>query len=126
EANPYFGMLAAADAIVVTGETMSMLAEACDTLKPVYIFDMGRGWTAMRPDAPRPAAPLGKRLRARAIAHWAVAHLLPPRVRRDTPRILPRFAAPRRAAWLGDAAATFTPAPSTDLPRVVARVHALF
>lgn len=36
--NPYLGMLGAADAIVVTGDSLSMCAEACVTGKPVYIY----------------------------------------------------------------------------------------
>ena len=36
--NPYFALLASADAIVVTGESMSMCSEACATGKPVYIY----------------------------------------------------------------------------------------
>jgi mitochondrial fission protein ELM1 len=36
-ANPYFGMLALADAIVVTEDSVSMATEACATGKPVYI-----------------------------------------------------------------------------------------
>lgn len=36
--NPYFGFLGLADAIVVTGDSVSMCAEACATTKPVYIF----------------------------------------------------------------------------------------
>lgn len=36
--NPYLGMLAAADSIVVTGDSLSMCAEACVTGKPVYIY----------------------------------------------------------------------------------------
>lgn len=36
--NPYLGMLGAADSIVVTGDSLSMCAEACVTGKPVYIF----------------------------------------------------------------------------------------
>jgi len=36
--NPYFGLLAWADAIVVTGDSMSMCSECCGTNKPVYIF----------------------------------------------------------------------------------------
>lgn len=36
--NPYLGYLAGADAIVVTGESESMIAEACATGKPVYIY----------------------------------------------------------------------------------------
>ena len=38
--NPYLGYLACADAFVVTGESASMLAEACTTGKPVAIFPL--------------------------------------------------------------------------------------
>ncbi|OFX13432.1 MAG: nucleoside-diphosphate sugar epimerase, partial [Alphaproteobacteria bacterium RIFOXYD12_FULL_60_8] len=36
--NPYPGFLAWAEAVVVTGDSMSMCSEACGTGKPVYIF----------------------------------------------------------------------------------------
>ncbi len=36
--NPYYGFLGLADAIIVTGDSMSMCSEACTTGKPVYIF----------------------------------------------------------------------------------------
>ena len=36
--NPYLGVLALADAIVVTGESMNMCSEACANGGPVYIF----------------------------------------------------------------------------------------
>lgn len=36
--NPYLGMLACADAVIVTGDSLSMCAEACVSGKPVYIF----------------------------------------------------------------------------------------
>jgi mitochondrial fission protein ELM1 len=36
--NPYFGFLALADALVVTGDSVSMACEACATPAPVYIF----------------------------------------------------------------------------------------
>ena len=46
--NPYFGYLAAADAIVVTGDSVSMTSEACATGKPVYVAAMpGRGSTRL-------------------------------------------------------------------------------
>lgn len=38
EKNPYFGYLALAECIVVTGDSISMCSEACSTGKPVYIF----------------------------------------------------------------------------------------
>ena len=42
--NPYYGYLAAADAIVVTGDSVSMTSEACATGRPVYVAPMpGRG-----------------------------------------------------------------------------------
>jgi len=40
ESNPFLGYLALADAFVVTGESESMIAEACATGKPVYIYPL--------------------------------------------------------------------------------------
>ncbi|HXH02081.1 MAG TPA: mitochondrial fission ELM1 family protein [Candidatus Competibacteraceae bacterium] len=41
--NPYFGYLGLADAIVVTGDSVSMVSEACSTGKPVYVYDLEGG-----------------------------------------------------------------------------------
>ncbi len=41
--NPYFGMLAWADYILVTADSASMLSEAATTGKPVYIIDLKGG-----------------------------------------------------------------------------------
>ncbi|MFN2425681.1 MAG: ELM1/GtrOC1 family putative glycosyltransferase [Candidatus Binatia bacterium] len=38
--NPYLGYLAGAEVLLVTGESESMLAEACATGKPVYIYPL--------------------------------------------------------------------------------------
>ncbi len=35
--NPYLGFLAAADAVIVTADSLSMLSEACSTSVPVYV-----------------------------------------------------------------------------------------
>jgi uncharacterized protein len=51
--NPYLGYLALADILVVTGESESMLAEAADAGKPLYIY-------------PIPAKPAGLRARLAA------------------------------------------------------------
>ena len=40
-ANPYRGILAWADRLVVTGDSIAMLSEACATGRPVQIFDLG-------------------------------------------------------------------------------------
>lgn len=47
--NPYLGYLALADVLVVTGESESMLAEAADAGKPLYIYPVPAkpaGWRA--------------------------------------------------------------------------------
>jgi mitochondrial fission protein ELM1 len=41
--NPYFGLLALADAIVVTSDSISMVSEACFTGKPVYVYELPGG-----------------------------------------------------------------------------------
>ncbi len=43
--NPYFGFLGLADVIVVTGDSVSMVSEACSTGKPVYVVDLAGGST---------------------------------------------------------------------------------
>lgn len=43
--NPYFGFLAHADAIVVTGDSVSMCCEACAAAAPVFIWSPP-GWAA--------------------------------------------------------------------------------
>jgi hypothetical protein len=39
-ANPYFGMLAWADHIIVTSDSVSMLSDACTTGKPVHMIEL--------------------------------------------------------------------------------------
>jgi mitochondrial fission protein ELM1 len=40
--NPYLAYLALADSLIVTGDSASMIAEACDTGKPVALVDLPR------------------------------------------------------------------------------------
>ncbi len=42
--NPYFGMLAHADAIIAPADSVSMLSEAATAGKPVYVYDRKRHW----------------------------------------------------------------------------------
>ncbi len=46
--NPYYAYLALAGTIIVTGDSIAMLSEACATGKPVHIFDLGTGKNSMR------------------------------------------------------------------------------
>ncbi|MCZ6869241.1 MAG: ELM1/GtrOC1 family putative glycosyltransferase [Gammaproteobacteria bacterium] len=121
--NPYLGYLALGDHFVVTGESMSMLAEACATGKPVQVFDLGvptpgepgRWWLD--------AASYGWRPLTHRLAQW----LGPARMRRDVGRIQKRLVETGRATMLGDSTRSRgEPAPNRDLERTVERIKRLF
>jgi mitochondrial fission protein ELM1 len=118
--NPYLALLALADQFVVTGESMSMLAEACATCRPVHIFDMQ--------DPPigemnlRPVGRLRERLRRivhgfgyRPLTHRLGQRLAPVRLRRDVGRLHDSLVSSGRAVWLGDQPPDTRPPP---LPRI--------
>lgn len=101
--NPYLAYLGLADEIIVTGDSMSMIAEAAATGKPLHLFDLGEGAYAMREDAP-----IGRQLWLRPqlltrMLHFKMVEaLMPPDRRRDIRRILGNLVASGRATWLGD------------------------
>ena len=90
--NPYRGLLALADAFVVTGESMSMLGEAMDTGRPLYIFDVGDGaanwWT------------LPHSYRYKPLSHRLAMHFGPVRMRRDIGNIQNTLVRDGGARWL--------------------------
>lgn len=101
-ANPYFGYLGLADAIVATCDSVSMVSEAASTGKPVYVFDL--------PGSSRKFEAFHSGLRASGITrpfsgaldHWTYAPL------RDTARVAAEV---RRRLELT------VPAPSNTPPR---------
>ncbi|MEZ5573539.1 MAG: mitochondrial fission ELM1 family protein [Halioglobus sp.] len=98
--NPYRGLLALADAFVVTGESMSMLGEASDTGRPLYIFDVGDGaarWWLQ-----------SHSYRYKPLSHRIAMLLGPRRMRRDVGNIQNALVESGRAQWLTHA--TITPA----------------
>ena len=121
--NPYLGYLALGDHFVVTGESMSMLAEACATGKPVQVFDLG---------APVPGEPGGWWLDAanygwRPLTHRLAQWLGPKRMRRDVGRIQKRLVETGRVTMLGDSTRSRgEPALNRDLERTVVRIKGLF
>lgn len=42
-ANPYFGYLGLADAVIVTSDSVNMVSEACASQKPVYVYNLPGG-----------------------------------------------------------------------------------
>ena len=129
--NPYPALLALADRFVVTGDSMSMLAEAASTQKPLQIFEFGSGLVPMRgPWSASQRMRLSDWLRQRpSTLVNALFISLPPfklnrsrdiRIMQD---ILLRSG---RAVWLGEDMKRWRPSPTTDLERAVKRVRALF
>jgi mitochondrial fission protein ELM1 len=116
--NPYQGLLALADMFVVTGESMSMLAEASSTHRPLLIFDMGDGdanWWRLRHN-----------YRYKPLSHRFAMRFGPRRMRRDVARIQQSLIDSGRAAWLGEPPPA--PAPvegTTELATTAARVRQL-
>jgi mitochondrial fission protein ELM1 len=131
--NPYFALLGLAHSIVVTGDSMSMLTEACATAKPVYIFDLGVGEQAMR-IRPRgqTASPSGPRRKgwershAKAFVYRQTMRFGPQRLTRDIRIIHGKLVDKGHAAWLGDPFPEQAPPPVESVERAVARVRALF
>jgi uncharacterized protein len=120
DANPYRGLLACGDEFVVTADSMSMLAEACATGRPVYLYDYSdeiRGWRAR------------SAYRWRPFVHRLAMSIGPLRMRRDVRRIHAALLNAGRIRRLDDGdEAHIEPVPSKrrdDLTTTVERVQAL-
>ncbi len=132
--NPYFAFLGLADDIVVTGDSMSMLTEACAAGRPVHIFDLGEGRNAMRRETREAAAARQPRRRGRperthvnAFFYRLMMKFGPQRLGRDIRIIHEDLVASGLAVWLGDPFPTDRPLPSLDsIERAVTRVRGLF
>lgn len=116
-ANPYRGILAWADRLVVTGDSIAMLSEACATGRPVQMFDLGgmREGRAVKRDFR-----VGARLYA-ALLRWGWQPLS-----RDITLVHRQLVDSGRVTWLGEEPpAGRSEAGSADLARAVAAVRQL-
>jgi len=124
-ANPYLGFLALADSIIVTCDSTSMLAEACATRKPVYMFDLAT-------DRVRDGALLSRwwrrcntdRLKAFLYRH-VMLRIAPRKIKRDIGRLHETLLSSGRAVWLGEPFPSRTPPPFDEMPRSLERVQTL-
>ncbi len=125
--NPYLGYLALADEIIVTGDSMSMLAEACFTGKPVHIFPFGSGRWAMRLKAQLPPSPRPwwDKEKLRALRSALGLTLAPRRLKRDIRCILWAAIESGRAVWLGEEPRKLAPLPLDELAKTADRIKAL-
>lgn len=134
-ANPYFAFLELADSVIVTGDSVSMLTEACATRKPVFIFDLGEGRHTMRSHrGPKPVGgPDGydssiptRRGHLRGLVYRMAMRLGPKRLTRDITIIHRYLIESGRAAWLGDPPPRpYELHPLDSVANAVARVRAL-
>ena len=134
--NPYLAFLSLADSFVVTGDSASMLSEACATGKPVFVFPL--------PERPDRKMRNARRLRALAARHrkrpdagreregWlartydSLVDLGLIKSTRDMSQFHRSLIDRGLAVRLGETFAAQADRPADDLERAAARVRALF
>jgi hypothetical protein len=117
EDNPYQGILAWADRLIVTGDSIAMLSEACATGKPVLMFDLG-GMRDPNDESVRDFR-LGGTLYA-MLLRWFWKPLS-----RDITLIHSQLRESGYAAWMVEIMVTARVPAETDLQRAVAAVRKL-
>ena len=116
--NPYMGILAWADRLIVTGDSIAMLSEACATGKPVTMFDLG-GMRDLQDESIRDFR-LGGLLYA-MLMRWFWR-----RLSRDITLVHRQLREEGCAVWTEEVLATARVPAETDLQRAVAAVRRLF
>ena len=115
--NPYFGMLALADSVIVTADSIAMLSEACATGKPVHMFDPG----GMRDDVK-----LRRDFRLGGVLYGMLMRWFPQRLSRDISLVHRQLVQDRRASWLGSMDSDDPVEPVNDMANTIAAVRGLF
>lgn len=124
--NPFHGFLGLASRIIVTADSVSMLAEAVSTEKPVFLFDIEEGRFAMRAEGEEgPISWRGRNLESTLFR--LLINLAPPKFSRDLRIVHRQLIDSGRAAWLGEALPDGPAAPPEDgLAQAVSRIRGLF
>jgi hypothetical protein len=110
--NPYFGVLALADALIVTSDSVAMLSEAAATGKPVHIFDLAAGSRHDRS--------------VKSMCYRLMMLLLPQRLSRDIGLFHAEFVAAGYGSWSFDSQAPGSASATREIDATVARVRELF
>jgi mitochondrial fission protein ELM1 len=117
EANPYMGILAWADRLVVTADSIAMLSEACATGKPVTMFDLG----GMR----HGSAGVDRDVRLGASLYALLMRFFWHRLSRDITLVHDRLRESGYAVWMHEVQASARVPGETDLQRAVGEVRKL-
>ena len=121
ESNPYFGILALSDELIVTADSISMLGEACATGKPVYMADLGGYGYPMRQECHSEVD-----FRLIGLTYSWLMRFGPQRLSRDIRLVHRQLLSEGRAVWLGQPAKPVSGDGLSDMHRAVQRVRALF
>ena len=116
-ANPYLGILAWADRLIVTGDSIAMLSEACVTGKPVMMFDLGR----MRDGS----EDIERDFRLGGALYDILMRFFWERLSRDITLVQKRLRESGSAMWTDEVLATARVPGESDLSRTVQAVKAL-
>ena len=111
--NPYFGILALANAVVVTSDSVAMLSEAAAAGRPVHIFDLGAPGTA------------GPDHSVKSVSYRILMALAPKRLSRDIGLFHDAFVAAGYGTWSNEVDAVNGATAAAEIEGTVARVHAL-
>ena len=122
--NPYRGYLACADNLVITGESMSMLAEATATDTPIYIYDLSDCPEGLNIGC-KPWWRYPHNFRYRPLVHRLAKYIAPQRMKRDVSRIQKQLVSTGRAAWVGQSGNNPVLTSGSDMQLVVKRVSLL-
>ncbi|UCG72939.1 MAG: mitochondrial fission ELM1 family protein [Chromatiales bacterium] len=124
DGNPYAGILALADELIVSGDSIAMLSEAVATGKPVHILDLGAGRWSMGSDAGGASDVEDLTLTAR----WyrGLMRYGHRRWTRDITLVHRQLVDSGQATWLGEAARGDAQLPPSDMDAAVARIEALW
>lgn len=124
DSNPYAGILALADHLIVSGDSIAMLSEAVATGRPVRIIDLGAGPWSMGSVAGR--ASTVEDLNFTARWYRGLMRYGHRRWTRDITLVHSLVVSSGQAAWLGEPMRGEGQVPQSDMDAAVARIEALW
>ncbi|MGI9331130.1 MAG: ELM1/GtrOC1 family putative glycosyltransferase [Gammaproteobacteria bacterium] len=118
--NPYPGILALADELIVSGDSIAMLSEAVATKKPVSILDLGAGAWSMGSRAGRAGSTEDIDLKARC--YRLMMRYGHRRWTRDVTLVHQSMIASGQAGWLGETVPVGSTLAGADMDAAIDRI----
>lgn len=122
--NPYAGILALADELIVSGDSIAMLSEAVATAKPVHILDLGAGPWSMGSTAGCASTVEDVSLTARF--YRGLMRYGHRRWTRDITLVHRQLVSSGQATWMGETTQGEGQAVPSDMDAAIARIEAMW